>query len=172
MNINSLIIPSIVLIIIIYAYIKKVSIIDEFIKGVKTGYQSTITIFPTILAMLLATNIFIGSNIIKDIFTYLTNYLNIKTLPVDVIPLIILKPISASASLALLNNILTNNHPDSYIGMLSSIMCASTDTTIYIIATYFATIKIRKTNNVLKVGLLTDALTVLIVLLVSHFFFK
>ena len=146
MNINSLIIPSIVLIIIIYAYIKKVSIIDEFIKGVKTGYQSVITIFPTILAMLLATNIFIGSNIIKDIFTYLTNYLNIKTLPIDIIPLIILKPISASASLAFLNNILTNNHPDSYIGMLSSIMCASTDTTIYIIATYFATIKIRKTK--------------------------
>lgn len=172
MSINYIIIPIIVLIIVIYAYIKKVDIINEFIDGVILGYKSALNLFPTILFMLLGVNILIGSNIINDVFIYLTKMLHISDYYADIILLAILKPISGSASLGVLNNILSIRGVDSYIGNIASMLCASTDTTIYIIATYFASVKIRDNNHVLKVGLLTDFFTVIIVLLVAYLFFR
>lgn len=98
--------------------------------------------------------------------------LHISDYYADIILLAILKPISGSASLGVLNNILSIRGVDSYIGNIASMLCASTDTTIYIIATYFASVKIRDNNHVLKVGLLTDFFTVIIVLLVAYLFFR
>ena len=87
-------------------------------------------------------------------------------------PLAFLKPISGSTSLILLNDILNTYHPDSYIGILSSIIAGSTDTTIYIIATYYGSIGIKKTSSSLKVGLLTDLFTVIIALIITYLLFK
>ena len=149
---SKIIIPIITIIVIIYALYKKVDIYQEFLNGVKEGLQLPLEIFPSMFAMIIAITILVKSNIIVDI----TKYLNITLFPKEIIPIAILRPISSSSSLMLLNNILNTYGPDSIIGKISSTITGSTDTTIYIIGMYYTSIGIKKIKHSLIVGLLAD----------------
>ena len=64
--------------------------------------------------------------------------------PLEILPLAFTRPISGTASLALLNNIFEVHGPDSFIGLLGSVMQGCTDTTFYVISLYFGSIGIKK----------------------------
>lgn len=172
MNISSLILPVIVVIIIIYGLYKKVDIFNVFVDGVKEGLEMSIGIFPTILAMLVAINVLIKSNIIIDISNLLLPFLNFINFPHEILPLAILKPISGSSSLIFMDSLLKSCGPDSYIGRIASVIQGSTDTTIYILGLYFGSIGIKKTRYALKVGLIADFITIVIAIVVINFLFK
>lgn len=156
--ISNLIMPIITMIVIIYALIKKVDIYDAFINGVKEGFQICLEIFPSIFIMIVAVSVFTKSNIIND----LISVIKINVFPKEILPLALLRPISGSSSIMLLNNILSNYGPDSIVGKVASIITASTDTTIYIIGLYFGSIKIKKIKHALLVGLLADLICIII----------
>lgn len=165
-------IPILVMIIIIYGIYKKVDIFDTFIIGVKEGMKLSINLFPTIFAMIIAITMITDSGII----TYICNILRpifIKlSFPTEVLPLALLRPISGSSSLVILNDILTKYGADSFIGRLSSVMQGSTDTTIYILSMYFASINIKKIKYSLLVGLLSDLISVIISFIMVSIFFN
>ena len=166
------IIPLIVVTIIIYGIYKKVDIFDTFIDGVKEGMKLSINLFPTIFAMIIAITLITDSNIINYICNLLKPLFSRISFPTEVLPLALLRPISGSSSLVILNDILTKYGPDSFIGRLSSVMQGSTDTTIYIISMYFASIGIKKTRYSLTVGLLADLLSVIISFIMVNIFFR
>lgn len=154
--------PMITLIIVSYGLYKKRPIYDDFMEGVKEGLQIVLNLFPTIMAMVVSVGIFTRSGIIND----LIKYINIKFFPKEILPLVILRPISGSSSLMLLNNILATYGVDSKIGLMAAIIAGSTDTTIYIIGTYFGSVKIKKIRYALVVGLLADLACVIISILI------
>jgi len=160
--IANIILPLITLIIIIYAIIKKVNIYEEFLNGVKEGLQISLDIFPSIFALIISVTVLVKSNFLNDIISLI----NINIFPKEILPIAILRPISSSSSMMLLNEILSLHGPDSLIGKISSIIAGSTDTTIYIIATYFSSIKIKKTKQSLLIGLLADLSCVIISILI------
>ena len=160
--ISKLIIPIITLFIIIYGLYKKVPIYDEFINGVKEGLSLSLEIFPSIFAMVIAVTVLVKSNLILDI----TKLINFKYFPKEVLPIAILRPISSSSSLMLLNSILARYGPDSKASIIASIITASTDTTIYIIGMYFSSIKIKKIRHSLVVGLLADLACIIISIII------
>ena len=160
--ISKIIIPLITLLVIVYALIKKVDIYEEFINGVKEGLELSLSIFPSMFAMIIAVTILVKSNIITDI----TRKISITSFPKEIIPIAFLRPISSSSSLMLLNNILSVHGPDSMIGKIASIITGSTDTTIYIIGLYYASIKIKKIKHSLIVGLLADLACVIISIII------
>ena len=166
------IIPLIVVTIIIYGIYKKVNIFDTFIDGVKEGMKLSINLFPTIFAMIIAITLITDSNIINYICNLLKPLFSRISFPTEVLPLALLRPISGSSSLVILNDILAKYGPDSFIGRLSSVMQGSTDTTIYIISMYFASIGIKKTRYSLTVGLLADLLSVIISFIMVNIFFR
>lgn len=153
---SDIIIPSLVLFIVIHGVIKKVNVYDEFVDGAKEGVQIGISIFPYLLGMILGTNILIKSGLLDFIFNMISPVLNFFRFPKEVFPLAILRPISGNASLSMLNLILSNYGPDSFIGRVASTMQGSTDTTIYILTLYFGSIGIKKTRHALKAGLIAD----------------
>ena len=104
--ISNIILPLITLIIIIYALYKKVNIYDVFVEGSKESYNMVLTMFPCMLAMIFGINIFIKSGILEYIFSFFQNGLDMINLPVQIIPMAIMRPISGSSSLAILNTIL------------------------------------------------------------------
>lgn len=163
--ISKIIIPTITLLVIIYALIKKVDIYEEFINGVKEGLDLSLRIFPSMFAMIIAVTILIKSNIITDI----TSKINISFFPKEIIPIAFLRPISSSSSLMLLNNILSIHGPDSIVGKIASIITGSTDTTIYIIGLYYSSIKIKKIKHSLVTGLLADLACVIISIIIVKF---
>ncbi len=155
-------IPIIVIIILIYGLYKKVDIFDTFLLGVKEGLRSSINLFPTIFAMIIAINLLTRSGFILDLSNTLKPIFNKISFPVEVLSLAILRPISGSASLSMLSEILSTYGPDSFIGRLASIMQGSTDTTIYIISLYFASIGVKKIRYSLVVGLLSDLISIIL----------
>lgn len=160
--ISKIIIPIITLLVIVYALIKKVDIYEEFLNGVKEGLDLSLNIFPSMFAMIISVTVLVKSNIITDI----TSKININLFPKEIIPIALLRPISSSSSLMLLNNILNIHGPDSLIGKIASIITGSTDTTIYIIGMYYSSIKIKKIKHSLVVGLLADLSCVIISIII------
>ena len=139
----------IVIFIIIYGLYRKVDIFDTFLDGVKEGINISFRLFPTIFAVVMAINILINSNLLLDIGSL---FFKFGLLPKEVFPLALMKPISGSSSVAILNSILMRYGPDSYIGRIASVIGGSTDTTVYIISLYFGSIGIRKIKYSLVVG--------------------
>ena len=85
--------------------------------------------------------------------------------------LVIMKPISGSSSIVILNDILNKYNPDSYIGRIASVIGGSTDTTIYILSLYFGSIGIKKIKYSLVVGLIADLLCIIISIIVINILF-
>lgn len=171
MYIANIILPLIVLLIVVYGIYKKVDVFDVFIDGVKEGLTMTLQIFPTILAMIVSINIFLKSNILQDITLYLNPIFNFLNFPSEILPLAILRPVSGSSSLIILNNILSTYGVDSYIGRVASVIQGSTDTTIYILGLYFGSVGIKKIRYSLLVGLLSDLSCIIISLIVVSILF-
>lgn len=169
--ISNLILPLIVLIIILYGIYKKVDIFDDFCDGVKDGLRTTLNIYPTIFAMLIAVNVLLKSGLILDITKFIEPIFSFFNIPIQILPLAIMKPISGSSSLIIMNELLKTYGPDSYIGLISSVIQGSTDTTIYIISLYFASVGIKKIKYALKVGLIADLLTIIIAIIVVNLLF-
>lgn len=160
--ISSIILPLIILIVIIYAISKKVNIYEEFLNGVKEGLKISLDIFPSIFALIISVTVLVKSNFLND----LISFININLFPKEILPIAILRPISSSSSMMILNELLMVHGPDSLIGKMSSIIAGSTDTTIYIISTYYASIKIKKIRQSLLIGLLADLSCVIISILI------
>ena len=166
------IIPIIVLIVIIYGYYKKINIYDSFIEGVKEGLKICLNIFPTIFALIISINVLLKSNIINDITSLLIPIFNLLKFPKELFTLSILRPVSGSSSLIVLNEILKQHGPDSLIGRIASVIQGSTDTTIYIISLYFSSVGIKKIKYSLIVGLLADIICIIISIVVVNLYFR
>lgn len=167
---NSLI-PLITIIVLIYGMYKKVNIYDSFLKGVSEGLEMSINIFPTIMAMVIAINLLVESNIIIEINKDLEKILKIINFPSEILPIALLRPISSSASLVVMNDILKVYGPDSYLGYIASIIQGSTDTTIYILGMYFSSVGIKKIRYSLIVGLLADLACIITAIIVTNLLF-
>ena len=168
---SNYLVPIMVVFIIIYGLYKKIDIFDTFIEGVKEGINVTFKLFPTIFAMVIAITILTNSNILLDIGKLLNPFFKFLSFPSEMFPLALMKPISGSSSIVILNDILSRYHPDSYIGRISSVIGGSTDTTIYIISLYFGSIGINKIKYSLLVGLIADLLCIIISIIVINILF-
>lgn len=158
-----------VFIIIVYGSIKKVNVYDTFIEGSKESFDLIFTMFPPLLAMIFGVNIFLKSGLIDILFNILKP---IKFIPSEIFPMIILRPISGSASLATLNNILTTNSPDSISGLIASVIQGSTDTTFYVLTLYFGSIGINKIRYSLWAGLFADLMGIVSAIIIVNLFFN
>ena len=172
MNILSkIIIPLFVFFIIIYGAKKKVNVYDTFLEGAKDGLIMVFHIAPTIIAMVFAVNIFLDSNFLKGALNFLKPLFQLTKIPMDILPMAILRPISGSATLSIMNDIFLKFGPDSFIGRLASTLQGCTDTTIYVLALYFGSIKVTKTRYALKVGLFADLMGIIAAFVITMIFF-
>lgn len=161
---SNLIIPLMVLFVIVYALYKKIDIYDVFIDGAKESFEMIFKLFPCLLAMILGVNVFLKSNIVSSMFSF------ISFIPNEIIPMIITRPISGTSSLAVLTNIYQNFGPDSSLGMLASFIQGSTDTTFYVLTLYFGSVGIKKIKYSLWAGLLADLVSIIISIIFVNFF--
>lgn len=90
----------------------------------------------------------------------------------ECIPLAFMKPISGSGSMAFLQSIFDTNGPDSFTGRVASILCASSETTLYCVSVYYGSVQIKNTRHTLPAALLADAAACIFSLLFVHIFFK
>ena len=170
-TISNMIIPILVLLVIIYGIFKKVNVYDVFLKGASESFEMILNIFPTFLAMIFGVNIFLKSGIIGFLYKVLSPIFNIIKVPVEILPMMIMRPISGSSTLAILNNLFEQFGPDSLIGRLGSIIQGSTDTTFYVITLYFGSIGIKKIRYSLFAGLFADLVGIIASIIIVKLLF-
>lgn len=149
-------IPVIIILILCFGLIKKVKIYDTFTEGAYDGIKTILNIFPYLLAMLLAINIFRASGALELLVKLLEPIIRRLNIPEEVMPLMFLRPLSGSGSLSYTGYLMKVYGADSYIGKLASTIQGSTETTFYIIAVYFGAVGIKKYRYAVIIGLLAD----------------
>ena len=154
--ISNIAIPATILLIIIYGLIEKQQVFDVFLDGAKEGLQIIVNIFPTLLGLFLSINVLRASGIIGALTNFALPILNLLKFPSEILPLAVLRPISGSASMAVATDIMTKYGVDSLIGLITSTIMGSTETTLYTIALYTSAVKIKNTRFVLFAALLAD----------------
>lgn len=164
--ISTLAMPITILFIILYAVKEKIEIFDLFLKGVTDGIEITLKIFPTLIGLFLAIGMLNSSGILDFTTTIISPILNIIGFPKEVVPLAILRPISGSASMAIATNIIKQNGVDSFIGILAAVIMGSTETTLYTIAVYTSSVKIKDTRGIIIACLAADITGIMLSFLV------
>lgn len=154
-------VPVIILLIIIYALLEKKKVFDLFIKGATEGLQIVLRIFPTLIGIFLAVGFLRTSGIIDLITKMICPITYILKVPSEVIPLMLIRPISGSASVAVATDIMKVVGVDSNIGLIASTIMGSTETTFYTIAIYTSAVGIKKTRFVLAAALIADVVGML-----------
>lgn len=152
----NIVIPFIILFMLTYGYVKGVPVYDAFIEGAKEGINITLRIFPYIVAMLLAVGMLRASgglSLIGFIMKPATVFLRI---PEEILPLIIMKPLSGSGALGVLADILKLVGPDSLTGIIASTIISSTETIFYTITVYFGSIGIKNIRHTLLAAIIAD----------------
>lgn len=170
-DIGNIFIPVVVFTIVLVAVIRKINVYDEFVDGAKEGLSMGISIFPYLIGMIFGINILLKSGILDNIFLFLKPLFDFIKIPVEILPMAVIRPISGNASFAVMIDIIKTYGVDSYLGRIVSVMQGATDTTIYVISLYFGSIGIKNIRYALKAGLFADFITLIVsVLLVSIFF--
>ncbi len=155
----------------------KVQMFDSFINGAKEGFQVAINIIPYLVAMLAAVSLFRSSGAFGDLMNGLKEILlfcGLKTLEfIDALPVIFMKPFSGSGARGLMVEIFQNPAfgPDSFVGKLASTFQGSTETTFYVLAVYFGSVKITNTRYAAWAGIFCDLIGGLAAILVAYLFF-
>ena len=167
--VSNLAMPLIILIIVIYGLVEKKEIFDVFIEGAKDGIKIVINIFPTLIGLFLAVGTLRSSGVIDIVINFLEPILNLINFPSEIMPLAILRPISGSSSIAIATDIMKQFGVDSQIGMMASVIMGATETTLYTIAVYSSSVKIKKTRFVLIAALTADIVGIITSVVVCRF---
>ena len=154
--ISNLAMPLIILIIVFYSLIERKKAFDIFLDGAKDGLNIVLNIFPTLIGLFVAVGALRSSGILDLIINFITPILDILNFPSEIMPLAILRPISGSSSIAIATDIMKNFGVDSNIGIIAATVMGSTETTLYTIAVYTSSVKIKKTRFVLWAALTAD----------------
>jgi spore maturation protein B len=149
-------IPIMIGFILIYGTLKKVPTYEVFVEGGKEGVKIAISIIPFLIGMLVAITVFRESGALEFFVNLIRPALLALGIPPEIVPLAIIRPISGTAALGMMSDIVSAYGPDSFIGRLASTLQGSTDTTLYVLTVYFGAVGIRKMGDALKVGLLAD----------------
>ncbi|GAA0125573.1 spore maturation protein [Clostridium sp. ATCC 25772] len=162
------IIPIIIILIVTYGMIKGVKVYECFIEGAKEGLNICLRIFPYLLAMLIAINVFRASGAMDFLISIVKPGVDKIGVPAEVVPLVLMKPLSGSGAIGIFTDIINQHGSDNFIGICASIIMGSTETIFYTLAVYFGAVQIKKIRHTLWVALLVDMCAVLIAVNVAR----
>ena len=133
--------------IIIYGIVSGIDVYATFVEGTKEGLDTTVRVFPYMVALMVSITIFRTSGAIELLSRLFEPVFNLLRLPPETLPLAILKPFSGGASLGILADIFSAYGTDSYIGLVASVMMGSSETIFYTVALYFGYAGIKNTRH-------------------------
>lgn len=148
--------PSIIMLIIIFALSRKKAVYSDFIDGAGDGLMLMKDIFPPLVAVLTAASMLKASGAMDGLIGIISPITEKIGLPSEVMPLVMIRPISGSGAIGVLSEILNDYGADSVIGRLASVICGSTETTFYCIAVYFAKTRVKNVRRAVPCAVVGD----------------
>ncbi len=134
--------------------VKRIPLYDAFLEGAKEGIETARYILPALVAMLCAIRAFTACGLMERLCLLLEPAASWVNLPRETLPLMLFKPLSGSASLAMLREIFSEYGPDSRAGMVASVMMGSSETVFYTCGVYLAAAGVKKTRHIIPCALM------------------
>lgn len=154
---------------------KKVNVYESFIDGAKEGFGVAINIIPYLIAMLCAIALLRSSGALDEFFELIRWFvLSVgvtSTEWVDSLSVALLKPLSGSGARGAYVEIMQNFGVGSLQEKIAATMQGSTETTFYILAVYFGSVKIKRTRYAATAGLFADFVGITAAVIISYLFF-
>lgn len=170
-ELTAFIIPLLILFIVSHGLYKKVAVYEEFVDGAKEGFTIAVKIIPYLVAILFAIAMFRASGAMEVFINFVSPVFNYFGIPAETLSMAIVRPMSGSASVGVLAELIQTHGEDSLLVKIAATMFGSTETTLYVLAVYFGAIGITKTRYALQVGLLADASGFIAAIAVCFWFF-
>ncbi|MCX6966267.1 MAG: nucleoside recognition protein [Verrucomicrobia bacterium] len=155
----------------LYAWLRGVKVYEEFVEGAREGFQVATRIIPFLVAILVAVGMFRKAGGIDLLSKILGPALGWIGFPVDLLPLVLVRPLSGGATTGIFTEIVKTFGPDSLNSLMAGTIFGSTETTFYVIAVYFGSVSIRRTRHAVPAGLIADLVGVIASIVICRLMF-
>ena len=149
-------VPGLLFIVCIIALYKKENAYDVMLSGAADGLKLVVSLIPTLVLLLTAVSMLRASGAVDILSKWVSPVFGFFGIPAETALLVLIRPISGSAALAVGTQIMTAYGVDSTIGRTAAVMLGSTETTFYTISVYFGAAGIKKTRYTLIAALIAD----------------
>lgn len=153
MSLSAFIIPVLIILLLLYSWRKKVNAYGAFVKGAKGAVDLCVDVFPFLVAIFVAVELFKVSGLAAALGNLLAPGFSFLGTPHELAQLVLLRPFSGSASLALLEQIFSTYGADSYVARCASVIMGSSETVFYVATVYFSQTKTKKLFYAIPVAL-------------------
>ena len=152
----TLVVPLTLGLVAVYAACRRVDVYDALIQGAGEGLSTLARIIPSLVGLMTAVYMLRASGALDLAAQALAPLLDRVGVPAELLPLMLVRPISGSAALGVGAELIATYGPDSYIGRVAAVMLGSTETTFYTIAVYFGSAGIIRTRHTVPAALAAD----------------
>ncbi|MDP9292736.1 MAG: nucleoside recognition protein [Verrucomicrobiota bacterium] len=146
----------------LYAALRGVKVYEEFVVGAKEGFNVAVRIIPYLVAILVAVGMFRAAGGIEIISAALAPLFDRIGFSTELLPIVLVRPLSGSATTGLFAELVKTVGPDSIIARTAGTILGSTETTFYVLAVYFGSVAIRRTRHAVLAGLIADLTGVIV----------
>lgn len=149
-------VPGLLLIVSAIALGKRENAYDLMLSGAAEGLKLLVSIVPALILLLTAVSMLRASGAVELLSKIAAPVFNFLGIPPETALLVLIRPLSGSAALAVGAELMAAHGPDSLIGRTAAVMLGSTETTFYTISVYFAAAGIKRTRYTLPAALFAD----------------
>jgi spore maturation protein B len=142
-------VPTFLFLVLTVGLVKKVPIFEEFTAGAGDGLRTCVKVLPSLVALMTAVSMLRASGLMEMLTAVVQPVAELMGIPAEIVPMAVLRPVSGSGSLAMLESIYKIYGADSLIGRVASVMQSSTETTFYTMAIYYGYIGVKRTRHTL-----------------------
>ena len=151
-----LLIPLLLLSVSLVALCRKQDVYSCLLSGGRDGLQIILSIAPALVILLTAVHMLRASGAMDILGRWISPLCSPLGIPPETVPLLLIRPFSGSAALAVGADLMASYGVDSSIGRITAVMLGSTETTFYTISVYFGGVGIQKTRYAIPAALAAD----------------
>ena len=130
----------------------KSSRFESFLLGARQGLETAVQLLPTLCALIVGVSMLNASGAVELLAKFLSPIVNFLGVPQEILPLLLTRPFSGSASTASFVELLENVGADSFAGLCASVIFATSDTMVYIISVYFSSVGIKQSRSAFPIA--------------------
>jgi spore maturation protein SpmA len=155
----------------LYAALRGVNVYEQFVDGAREAFNTATRIVPFLVAMLVSIRLLRDAGVVDAVTTHLAPFLGLIKFPADLLPMVLMRPLSGSATQGIFVDIVKAAGPDTLTGLTAATIYGSTETTFYVLAVYFGSVSIRQTRHAVLAGLTADGVAVVASVAICHAMF-
>lgn len=149
--------PLLMAAIVLLGFSRRVRVYESLIQGAREGFDIAIMIIPFLVAILVAVGMFRASGALGLLIHVLQPLTSAVGVPAEVLPMALVRPLSGSGAFGIMTETMQSYGPDSFIGYIVSVLNGSTETTFYVLAVYYGSVRIRAIRHTMAACLCADA---------------